>query len=255
MVPRSTTDSIERDSSTAASGALASARGCRARCLDISRRPWPARQQTPRARLRRRPENRREIPGRSADPARSHRRRNRSSADHRTADAPGARRAAVRRRIRYPRPHPCVGSARVRALHALGLRCDVRRVCVRRRGSAATVSIGVRRFESAHRAGKPSVHRIARLAGIRIVGCGPHRRVARGARRCGPPTAPPHARRIRSDVGRHRLVVPPATRAANAVMLLTIRCQQTPRTLRCRRAATRAWHNGFPAHQCTRSLQ
>lgn len=133
-----------------------------------------------RARLRRRPENRREIPGRSADPARSHRRRNRSSADHRTADAPGARRAAVRRRIRYPRPHPCVGSARVRALHALGLRCDVRRVCVRRRGSAATVSIGVRRFESAHRAGKPSVHRIARLAGVRIVGCGPHRRVARG---------------------------------------------------------------------------
>ncbi|ABN91777.1 conserved hypothetical protein [Burkholderia pseudomallei 1106b] len=84
-------------------------------------------------------------------------------------------------------------------MHALGLRCDVRRVCVRRRGSAATVSIGVRRFESAHRAGKPSVHRIARLAGVRIVGCGPHRRVARGARRCGPPTA---RRRTRVAFGR-----------------------------------------------------
>ncbi|ARK55436.1 hypothetical protein D0U02_11785 [Burkholderia pseudomallei] len=57
----------------------------------------------------------------------------------------------------------------------------------------------MRRFESAHRAGKPSVHRIARLAGIRIVGCGPHRRVARGARRCGPPTA---RRRTRVAFGR-----------------------------------------------------
>ncbi|WP_154234271.1 hypothetical protein [Burkholderia pseudomallei] len=86
-------------------------------------------------------------------------------------------------------------------MHALGLRCDVRRVCVRRRGSAATVSIGVRRFESAHRAGKPSVHRIARLAGVRIVGCGPHRRVARGARRAAMRAADGAAARASHSVG------------------------------------------------------
>lgn len=160
------------------------------------------------------------------------------------------------------------------ATHSIPTPASLRRLRASPRLARARASMRCPpRMRTQTRIGRDRLHRRAplriRASGRQAVGA-PHRPArrhthrrlrpasARGAWRAAMRAAdgaPPHARRIRSDVGRHRLVVPPATRAANAVMLLTIRCQQTPRTLRCRRAATRAWHNEFPAHQCTRSLQ